>query len=102
MKNNLPKLGKIHPDFFNQHIYAKLGKPDKSISEGTLLVTANSQKAKSIVVALEKAGIPASIVGQVTAQSKGMRILDGDKSYELQHPRVDPFWGKFAEYLNKK
>ncbi|MHB8155687.1 MAG: AIR synthase related protein, partial [Candidatus Omnitrophota bacterium] len=34
MRNNLPKLGKIHPDFFNRHIYSKLGKPDKSIIVG--------------------------------------------------------------------
>jgi hydrogenase expression/formation protein HypE len=76
--------------------------PYKSISEGTLLATANKQKAKFIVAALEKAGIPASIVGVVTAQSKGMRVLDGHKSYELKHPGVDPFWGKFAQYLKKK
>ena len=76
--------------------------PYKSISEGTLLATANPQKAKFIVAALEKAGIPASIVGVVTAQSKGMRVLDGNKSYELKHPKVDPFWGKFEEYLKKK
>jgi hydrogenase maturation factor len=76
--------------------------PYKSISEGTLLVTANKQKAKFIVAALEDAGIPASIVGQVTAQSKGMRILDEDKNYELKHPKVDPFWGKFQEYLKKR
>jgi len=76
--------------------------PYKSISEGTLLATANPRKAKFIVAALEKAGIPASIVGEVTVQSKGMRILDGDKNYELKHPKVDPFWGKFAQYLKKK
>ena len=76
--------------------------PYKSISEGTLLATASKQKAKFIVAHLEKAGIPASIVGGVTAQSKGLRILDGNKSYELKHPKVDPFWGKFAEYLKKK
>jgi hydrogenase maturation factor len=76
--------------------------PYKSISEGTLLATASKQKAKFIVAALERAGIPASIVGEVTAQSKGMRVLDGNKSYELKHPKVDPFWGKFAEFLKKK
>ena len=76
--------------------------PYKSISEGTLLATVNPQKAKLIVAALEKAGICASIVGEVMAQSKGMRILDGNKSYELKHPKVDPFWGKFEEYLKKK
>jgi hydrogenase expression/formation protein HypE len=76
--------------------------PYKSISEGTLLATANPKKAKFIVAALEQAGIPASVVGEVTAKNKGMRILDGNKSYELKHPKVDPFWGKFEEYLNIK
>ncbi|MFH0917686.1 MAG: AIR synthase family protein [Candidatus Omnitrophota bacterium] len=76
--------------------------PYKSISEGTLLATANPQKAKFIVKALEKSGIPASIVGQVTAQSAGMRVIDGDRDYELKHPKVDPFWGKFAQLLKKK
>jgi len=76
--------------------------PYKSISEGTLLATANQKKAKFIVAALEKAGIPASIAGKVTSESEGMRILDKNKSYRLKHPRVDPFWGKFEEYLKKR
>lgn len=76
--------------------------PYKSISEGTLLATANRQKAKQIVAALAKAGIASSIAGEVTKQSKGMCIIDGNKSYELKHPRIDPFWGKFEEYLKKK
>jgi len=76
--------------------------PYKSISEGTLLATANKNKAKQIVVALKKAGIASSIAGEVTKQSKGMRIIDGNKNYELKHPRIDPFWGKFQEYLKKK
>ncbi len=76
--------------------------PYKSISEGTLLATAAKQKAGAIVKALEKAGIPASIVGEVTAREKGMRVFDGENSVELKHPRIDPFWGKFEEYLKKK
>ena len=76
--------------------------PYKSISEGTLLATANSKKAKFIVAALKNTGIPASIVGEVTAQNKGMRVLSGNKSHELKHPRIDPFWGKFEELLKKK
>jgi hydrogenase expression/formation protein HypE len=76
--------------------------PYKSISEGTLLATANKQKAKFIVAALEKAGIPASIVGEVTGQSQGMRVFNKNKSWALQHPRIDPFWGKFEELLKQK
>ncbi len=29
--NNLPELGKIHPEFFNKVIYPRLGHPDKSV-----------------------------------------------------------------------
>lgn len=76
--------------------------PYKSISEGTLLATANKKQAPLIVRALAAAGISASIVGEVTKQSCGMCVLDGRNSYELKHPRVDPFWGKFQEYLKKR
>jgi len=76
--------------------------PYKSISEGTLLATANKKKAKFIVSALEASGIPASIVGEVTLRSKGMRVFSGNKSYELKHPRIDPFWGTFEEYFKKR
>jgi len=30
-KSKLPKLGKIHPDFFNRYVYRRLGRPDKSV-----------------------------------------------------------------------
>jgi len=76
--------------------------PYKSISEGTLLVTANKKKAKPIVSVLEGAGIPASIVGEVTERNKGMRVFSGNKIRALEHPRVDPFWAKFEEYLKKR
>jgi len=76
--------------------------PYKSISEGTLLATANKKKAGFIVSALERAGIPASIVGEVTEKNQGMRVFSGNKNRELKHPRVDPFWGRFEEYLKKK
>jgi hydrogenase maturation factor len=76
--------------------------PYKSISEGTLLATAGRKQAPAIVRALEKAGIPASIAGEVTEESEGMRIVNGTKSFQLKHPQVDPFWGKFEEYLKKR
>ncbi len=76
--------------------------PYKSISEGTLLATANQKKAKLIVRALARAGICASIAGEVREESEGMRVLNGQKSFVLKHPQVDPFWVKFEEYLKKR
>lgn len=74
--------------------------PYISISEGTLLVTAKKEKAQEIVDALIKENIPASIVGEVT-QEQGIYIHEADRTYELEHPKVDPFWIKFEEYLKK-
>jgi len=75
--------------------------PYKSISEGTLLATAKKSKAKNIVRALNKEGIPASVVGEVVPKKKGIHIFDKDKEYKLDHPGVDPFWMRFEEYLKK-
>jgi hydrogenase expression/formation protein HypE len=75
--------------------------PYRAISEGTLLATAKKDKAKAVVAALKKAGIPASIVGEAVPAKDGIHIIDGKTDYELEHPRVDPFWGKFEEYLKK-
>jgi hydrogenase maturation factor len=76
--------------------------PYSSISEGTLLVTADKKKARQIVLALEDSAIPASIAGEVTGRRGGMRIFSGGRSKELKHPLVDPFWAKFEEYLGKR
>ncbi len=74
--------------------------PYKSISEGTLLATAEKSKAARIVAALNKAGIAASVAGEVVEKKRGMRVFDKDKEYKLEHPKVDPFWMKFEECLH--
>jgi len=75
--------------------------PYRAISEGTLLATARKGRARAVVSALKREGIPASIVGQAVPAREGIRIIDGSTEYKLEHPRVDPFWGKFEEYLKK-
>lgn len=75
--------------------------PYRSISEGTLLATVKKVKAKKIVAALKKNNIPASIAGEVVEYKRGIHIVQGRGKYKLEHPRIDPFWGKFEEYLKK-
>ena len=75
--------------------------PYISISEGTLLATVKEKKAKDAVSALNSEGIPASIVGEVTEKSKGMYLFEKGKKRKLEHPKVDPFWIRFEEYLQK-
>lgn len=76
--------------------------PYIAISEGTLLATAKKAKAKSVVSALEDGGIPASIVGEAVPAKDGIHVVKGSKRTVLHHPRLDPFWIKFEEYLKKE
>ena len=75
--------------------------PYKAISEGTLLATVNKKKAKDVVKALKDESIPASIAGEVTREGQGLYIIEKDRKYKLEYPKIDPFWGKFEEYLKK-
>jgi hydrogenase maturation factor len=75
--------------------------PYKAISEGTLLATVNKKKAKYVVKALKDESIPASIAGEVTNKKQGLYIIGKDRKYKLEHPKIDPFWSKFEEYLKK-
>jgi len=76
--------------------------PYRAISEGTLLASVKRSKADAVVAALKREGIPASIVGEAVEVKKGINIIDGKTKYRLEHPKVDPFWGKFEEYLRKE
>jgi len=75
--------------------------PYISISEGTLLATAKKDRAKSVVKALKDEGIPASIVGEATGRENGIYVFEKSRKYKLDHPKIDPFWGKFEEYLKR-
>ena len=75
--------------------------PFISISEGTLLATAGKYKAGSVVRALKDEGIPAGIVGEVVPRKEGLFIFEKKRKYKLTHPKSDPFWSKFEEYLKK-
>jgi hydrogenase maturation factor len=75
--------------------------PYKAISEGTLLATVNKKKASAVVRALQGAGIPASVAGEVVPRKEKIRVYQGASSRELHHPKIDPFWGTFEEYLKK-
>ena len=75
--------------------------PYSSISEGTLLATVKKNKAKAVVRALKEQGIPASIAGEAISNDKGINVIKNNMKYKLEHPKVDPFWGKFEEYLKK-
>jgi len=93
-------------DIVLQDVVAKTCKvydidPYVAISEGTLLATVRPEKAQAVVDALESEGIPAGICGEVTPESDGMHLIESGEKRPLEHPKVDPFWIRFEEYLKK-
>jgi len=76
--------------------------PFAAISEGTLVAAIAPESADRAVSVLGESGIPASIVGELLHAERGVRVVDDDGERPLEHPRVDPFWGRFEEYLAKQ
>jgi hydrogenase maturation factor len=76
--------------------------PYKAISEGTLVAAAKPDRTDEILAALGDAGIPASVVGELTEPGSGVVVIDENGRHPLEHPEIDPFWGKFEEYLGRQ
>ncbi|MBC7187207.1 MAG: hypothetical protein H5U38_09255 [Calditrichaeota bacterium] len=73
--------------------------PYKAISEGTLIAIVRKERAEAIVQALRSEGIASSLVGEVLPAEEGLTIVEAGVARPLHHPRVDPFWTRFEEYL---
>ncbi|MFH1502208.1 MAG: AIR synthase family protein [Candidatus Eisenbacteria bacterium] len=76
--------------------------PYKAISEGTLLAAVAPESVDGVLGALAEAGIPASAAGELTPAGTGITVVDEDGERALEHPRIDPFWMRFEEYLVKQ
>jgi hydrogenase expression/formation protein HypE len=85
-----------------EKICARFGMdPYSSISEGTLIITCKEKKAGLLLKKLAQKNIPASVVGEVVSEGKGIILAEGGKERPLEHPRVDPFWPAFARALEE-
>jgi hydrogenase expression/formation protein HypE len=85
-----------------EKICAKFGMdPYSSISEGTLIITCKEKKVELLLKKLAQKNIPASVVGEVTAERQGIVLVDRGKQRSLEHPRVDPFWPAFARAIEE-
>lgn len=74
--------------------------PVAAIAEGSCLITAKPDSSGKILSALAGAGIPASVIGSVTADP-GQRYMTRRDGTEipLAIPKQDPFWPVFFEAL---
>jgi len=74
--------------------------PYSAISEGTLLAVVSPEDAGRLLETLRARQILCADIGEVLHAAEGLNVVSPDGSrHELQHPKVDPFWGKFEELL---
>ncbi len=73
--------------------------PFTSISEGTLIIIARPHAAPEILRRLNDHGIAASICGEMTDPTAGIRVVADGQERPLEHPGVDPFWEAFFRAL---
>ncbi|MDH7513922.1 MAG: AIR synthase family protein [Clostridiales bacterium] len=76
--------------------------PYSSISEGTLIITCKENKVDLLLKRLARKNIPASVVGEVIPETKGIVLVEQGRERPLEHPRVDPFWPAFARALEEE
>lgn len=76
--------------------------PYRAISEGTLLAAVDPASVDDVLSALDAEGIPSSAVGELTPRDEGIMVVDENGEHPLEHPKVDPFWVRFEEYLLKQ
>ncbi|MGC8911010.1 MAG: AIR synthase family protein [Nitrososphaeria archaeon] len=76
--------------------------PYKAISEGTLVLTVRPEGVSKVISALERKGIEAMVIGEITESGRGRKIVsDKFGEFELEFPEEDPFWKAFFETLEK-
>ena len=75
--------------------------PLTSLSEGSLLLTANPSKTSQIISQLNRAGIPSEVIGHIT-KSSGVYLGTKDSHCRLQYPKFDPYWRAYATAKRKR
>ncbi len=67
--------------------------PFVSISEGTLLAMVDPKDVDALLAEFKRHNILASVAGEVTKKESGLKITENRKTFDLIHPKVDPYWG---------
>ena len=69
--------------------------PYRSLSEGTLLITARPHKTESIISALAEKKISSVVIGELVAKSEGRKLSSAGKVTELKPPQQDNYWAAY-------
>ena len=74
--------------------------PMRSISEGTLLFTVKSKYAVEFTEKLRNSGFNSNIIGEVTGNSKGIKLVRDKKECDI-NPEDDQLWNAVSEGIQR-
>ncbi|ABL79062.1 AIR synthase family protein [Thermofilum pendens] len=71
--------------------------PLRLISSGSLLIAVEGSRARDVVDALSREGIPAAVIGRLTEGSERILVKRGGEIVDLNEPVVDELWRILGE-----
>jgi hydrogenase maturation factor len=75
--------------------------PMVSLSEGSLIIASRPAKTDKILSKLSSAGIPSSVVGNMTSKFRGCKAATGRGMRSLSYPDVDPYWKAYSRGVER-
>jgi len=75
--------------------------PMVSLSEGSLIIASRPAKTDKILSKLTSAGIPSSVVGNMTSKFRGCKAATGRGMRSLSYPDVDPYWKAYSRGIER-
>ena len=75
--------------------------PLKTLGSGALLIVTKANKVKAVTSSLQKEGIMVSVIGEITNQKKGRKLINVDgKTTEIVPPEQDHVYKALDEFNN--
>jgi len=69
--------------------------PYSTLSEGTLIISAKSEKAHEVMQTLKSEGIRSNMIGKVQNLKDGRWIKRNGAKEALKKPSLDPYWNAY-------
>jgi hydrogenase maturation factor len=75
--------------------------PYSTLSEGTLIITVQPEKAEKVLQALKSKEIRSAVIGKVTDAQEGRWVKRNGTREALKKPSVDPYWEAYWKAQQK-
>lgn len=75
--------------------------PLASLGEGSLLITSRPNRTKRVIEILRSRGTTATVIGQLSSQTRGLFGVSRKVRSRIRYPKRDPYWGAYWRAMRK-